>query len=50
MIDVNFVVNHAKEFQQAMQKRNKKISIKKILELYEKRKKIMLEFENLAAK
>ena len=50
MIDVNFIANHTKEFQQAMQKRNKKVSIKRILELYEKRKKVMLEFENLAAK
>ena len=50
MIDINFIVNNPEKFLQAMQKRNiNDINVKKILELYRKRKKIMLKFETLAA-
>lgn len=50
MIDINWIINNTDKFLQAMQKRNvDNFNINEILKLYKKRKKVMLNFENLAS-
>ena len=50
MIDINWIINNTDKFLQAMQKRNvDNFNINEILRLYKKRKKVMLNFENLAS-
>ena len=49
MIDINWIVEHREKFEQAMQKRNLTLNVDEILELHQKRKKKMFEFETMAS-
>ena len=49
MIDINWIVEHREKFEQAMQKRNLTLNVDEILELHQKRKKKMFEFDTMAS-